>query len=172
MILRETAVQGSFIIEPERIEDERGFFALEERGLEAAFVESSISFNHRRGTLRGMHYQRSPHGETKLVRCTQGAVYDVVVDLRTDSPGYLGWSAVELSAENRLSVYVPRGCAHGYLTLTDGAELTYHIAPPYVPGAADGVRWNDPALGIGWPEAPSTISERDASYPDLGHVRD
>jgi dTDP-4-dehydrorhamnose 3,5-epimerase len=174
VIFSETAVRGSFVIAPEPREDERGFFArsfstaaLEEQGLEGTFLECSISYNHLRGTLRGMHYQLSPYEDTKLVRCTQGAVYDVVVDLRVGSPGYLEWAAVELSAENRLTVYVPRGCAHGYLTLTDCAEVTYHIAPPYLAAAAAGVRWDDPAFGIEWPEAPSVISGRDASYPVL-----
>jgi dTDP-4-dehydrorhamnose 3,5-epimerase len=175
MIFQETVVPGSFIIAPEPIEDGRGFFArsfsaaaLTERGLEAAVAECSISFNRLRGTLRGLHYQRPPHEETKLVRCTHGAVYDVVVDLRPDSPCYLGHSAVELSAENRLTVYVPTGCGHGYLTLTDGAEVTYQISHPYVPEAASGVRWDDPALCIDWPASPRVISPRDASYTHIG----
>jgi dTDP-4-dehydrorhamnose 3,5-epimerase len=172
MILQETVVPGSFIIAPEPIEDERGFFArsfsaaaLMEHGLEAAVAECSISFNRLRGTLRGLHYQRPPHEETKLVRCTQGAVYDVVVDLRPGSPCYLAHAAVELSAENRLTVYVPRGCGHGYLTLTDGAEVMYQISHPHVPEAASGIRWDDPALRIDWPTLPRVISLRDASHP-------
>jgi dTDP-4-dehydrorhamnose 3,5-epimerase len=174
MIFTETGVLGAFAIAPERIEDERGFFArsfsateLTARGLDAAVAECSVAFNRVSGTLRGLHYQRPPHAETKLVRCTRGAVYDVVVDLRPDSPSYLSHAAVELSAENRLTLYVPRGCAHGYLTLSDGAELTYLISSPYVAEAAAGVRWDDPAFRIAWPSAPRTISPRDAAFTDL-----
>jgi dTDP-4-dehydrorhamnose 3,5-epimerase len=174
MILRELTLAGVFVIEPERKEDERGFFArtfsaaeFAERGLEPAVAESSVSFNRARGTLRGLHYQLPPHEETKLVRCTRGSVYDVVVDLRPDSPTHRRWEAIELSAENRLAVYLPAGCAHGYLTLEDGCELDYRISHRYVPDAAAGVRWDDPLLGIEWPATPTVISQRDASYPDL-----
>jgi dTDP-4-dehydrorhamnose 3,5-epimerase len=175
MKLRETAVAGAYVVEPERANDERGFFArtfsaaaFSERGLEAAVAECSIAYNHLRGTLRGLHYQVAPHEEAKLVRCTRGSVYDVAVDLRSASPTYLGWAAVELSADDRLAFYVPPGCAHGYLTLIDETELQYQISEPQMPEAAAGVRWNDPGLGIEWPDTPQVISARDASYPDFG----
>jgi dTDP-4-dehydrorhamnose 3,5-epimerase len=174
MKLRETAVHGAYVVEPERAEDERGFFArvfsaevFAERGLEAGVAECSVSYNAARGTLRGLHYQRAPHDEAKLVRCTRGAVYDVAVDLRTASPTRLRWAAVELSAENGLGFYVPPGCAHGYLTLTDDAELYYQISARHTPEAAAGLRWDDPAVGVEWPGPPQVISPRDAAYPDL-----
>lgn len=174
MIFRETAVDGAYVVEPERVEDERGFFArtfsagvFAERGLESAIAECSVAYNPLRGTLRGLHYQRAPHEEAKLIRCTSGSVHDVAVDLRAGSDTYLCWAAIELSAANRLAFYIPPGCAHGYLTLTNDAELVYQISQQHVPAAADGVRWDDPAIGIEWPAAPSVISPRDASYPDL-----
>jgi dTDP-4-dehydrorhamnose 3,5-epimerase len=174
MIFRDAAVAGAYTVEPELVEDERGFFAriagahdFAEHGLEASVAETSISYNRRRWTLRGLHYQLPPHEETKLIRCTRGAVYDVIVDLRRDSPTFLGWEAVELSAENRLGLYVPRGCAHGYLTLEDESELLYQISEPYAPGYAAGVRWDDPLFEIQWPATPRVVSVRDASYPDF-----
>ena len=174
MTLRETAIAGSFVLQPEPTEDERGFFArifstaeLATRGLEHEIAETSIAYNHARWTLRGLHYQRAPHEETKLVRCTRGAVYDVVVDLRPDSPTRLQWEGIELSAENHVTLYVPRGCAHGYLTLEDETELQYQISHPYTHTAAAGVRWDDPSLGIRWPATPRVISVRDASFSDL-----
>jgi dTDP-4-dehydrorhamnose 3,5-epimerase len=172
MILRETAVAGAFVLEPEPIEDERGFFArvfdaaeLAAHGLETAVAATSIAYNRAQWTLRGLHYQTAPHEETKLVRCTRGAVYDVAADLRPDSATYLAWHGVELSADNRLALHVPAGCAHGYLTLEDESELLYQISQPYVPAAATGVRWDDPALAIAWPAAPLVISARDAELP-------
>jgi dTDP-4-dehydrorhamnose 3,5-epimerase len=174
MTFRETRVAGAFVIEAERHEDERGFFArtfsaeeLGGHGLDGRVAESSLAYNPAAFTLRGLHYQRPPHEETKLVRCTRGSVYDVVVDLRDCSATRLHWDAVELSDENRLALYVPGGCAHGYLTLTDASELTYLISHPYVEEAAAGVRWDDPLIGIQWPAAPAVIAARDASYPDL-----
>jgi len=174
MILHPGTVAGAYVVEPEPVEDERGFFArifssheFAERGLDASVAESSLSYNRDRWTLRGLHYQRTPHQESKLVRCVAGAVYDVAVDLRPDSPTFLRWQGVELSAESRLAYYVPRGCAHGYLTLEADTELLYQIAQPYVATAAAGVRWNDPLFGIEWPATPRVISARDASYPDL-----
>jgi dTDP-4-dehydrorhamnose 3,5-epimerase len=174
MTFRETRVAGAFVIEAERHEDERGFFArtfsaeeLGGHGLDGRVAESSLAYNPAAFTLRGLHYQRPPHEETKLVRCTRGSVYDVVVDLRDHSATRLHWDAVELSDENRLALYVPEGCAHGYLTLTDASELTYLISHPYVEEAAAGVRWDDPLIGIQWPAAPAVIGARDASYPDL-----
>ena len=174
MIFRETKVVGAFVLEAERHEDERGFFArtfsaeeLGGRGLDGRVAESSIAYNAVAFTLRGLHYQRPPHEETKLVRCTRGSVYDVIVDLRDDSATRLRWDAVELSDDNRLALYVPEGCAHGYLTLVDDSELTYLISHPYVEEAGAGVRWDDPLIGIQWPAVPAVIAARDASYPDL-----
>lgn len=174
MIFTETAVTGVWAIAPERVEDHRGFFArtwcdreFAARQLPDRWAQSSISFNTRRGTLRGLHYQRAPHGETKLVRCTAGAVFDVVVDLRPDSSTYLKHVAVELNASNRLMLYVPEGCAHGFQTLTDGAELFYQISVPYSSEHATGVRWDDPAFGISWPNPDPIMSDRDRQYPDF-----
>lgn len=159
---------------PEPRGDERGFFArtwcsreFPEHGLRANFDQASISFNEIAGTLRGMHYQVAPHGEVKLVRCTAGAIFDVVVDLRPDSPTYLQWQGEVLSAENRAALYIPEQCAHGFVTLEDKSEVLYEIAGLYEPSAARGVRWNDPALGIRWPREPARMSERDAQYPLL-----
>lgn len=174
MNVHETELAGVHVIEPERIEDERGFFArvfdareLADGGLDGAVAETSIGFNRSRLTLRGLHYQVAPHEETKLVRCTRGSVYDVAVDLRPESPTRFRWVAVELTAENRLALYLPAGCAHGYLTLEDDTEVAYQISKPYVPDAATGVRWDDPLLGIDWPAHPAVISTRDAAFPDI-----
>jgi dTDP-4-dehydrorhamnose 3,5-epimerase len=178
MNFRETAVEGAYLVEPERVDDERGFFArtfsatvFAEQGLEPAVAECSVAYNRLRGTLRGLHYQRAPHEEAKLVRCTRGAVYDVAVDLRTQSPTHLRWAAVELSADNQLAFYVPRGCAHGYLTLADDSELHYQISERHDSRVGGGVRWDDPLIGIEWPARPHVISSRDASYPDLDAPR-
>lgn len=174
MNFRETSVEGAYIVEPQRADDERGFFTrtfsaseFTGQGLEATVAECSVAYNRLRGTLRGLHYQRAPHEEAKLIRCTRGSVYDVAVDLRPGSRTHLRWTAVELSADNQLAFYVPPGCAHGYLTLADDSELQYQISERHVPGAAAGVRWDDPAIGIEWPATPNVISARDASYPDL-----
>jgi dTDP-4-dehydrorhamnose 3,5-epimerase len=170
----ETKVAGAFLIEPEPIADERGFFArtwcreeFQANGLNPTLAQGNISFNHRRGTLRGLHYQAAPHQEAKLVRCTRGAIWDVAVDLRPGSPTYLAWSGAELTDGNRAMLYVPEGCAHGFLTLTDAAEVTYQMSAPYAPDAARGVRWDDPAFGIEWPGEVLVINQRDASYPDM-----
>lgn len=177
MIMHETAVAGAFVIEPELAEDERGWFArvfaaaeFGANGLETAVAETSIAYNRSRLTLRGLHYQTAPHEETKLVRCTHGSAYDVIADLRPESPTSRRWHGVELSRENHLALYVPAGCAHGYLTLEDDTELLYQISRPYMPDAATGVRWNDPLFGIRWPETPQVISPRDASYPDYRRI--
>jgi dTDP-4-dehydrorhamnose 3,5-epimerase len=175
MIVRETGISGALVVEPEQFGDERGFFArawseggLAERGVEARFVEANISFNHRRGTLRGLHYQAAPHGQAKLVRCTRGRVFDVGVDLRPESPTYGRWVGAELSAENRRALYLPAEFLHGYLTLEDDSEVHYLVTSPYAPGSARGARWDDPAFSIEWPEAgPLTINERDRTYPDF-----
>ena len=174
MIFRSTSIGGVWVIEPERLEDERGFFArtwdpeeFEARRLNPQLAQCSISFNRERGTLRGLHYQAPPYAEAKLVRCTAGAIFDVAVDLRPDSSTFRDWSGVELSAENRLALYVPEGCAHGFLTLGDDSEVHYQISQPYVPDAARGVRWDDPAFAITWPGEVVVINERDRSYPDF-----
>jgi dTDP-4-dehydrorhamnose 3,5-epimerase len=154
--------------------DERGLFgrtwcADEARalGLCQQFAQCSVSFNRTRGTLRGLHFQTAPYAETKLVRCTAGAIVDVVVDLRPDSPTFRRWVAEELTAENRRALYVPEGCAHGFQTLTDGAEVLYQITPAHQPGFSSGVRWDDPAFGIRWPDVPRALSERDRTWPDF-----
>ena len=174
MIFTETSVSGVWTIDLDRRSDERGFFArtwdsseLAERGLNARLAQCSISYNARRGTLRGMHYQAAPHEEAKLVRCTSGAIFDVALDLRPSSASFKGWFGVELTAENRRALYVPEGCAHGFLTLTDDAEVLYQISDVYAPDAARGVRWDDPVFGIDWPGQVVVITERDRTYPDF-----
>jgi dTDP-4-dehydrorhamnose 3,5-epimerase len=174
MIFRETTIAGVWIIEPERHEDERGFFArtwdteeFAQRGLNARLAQCSISFNRRRGTLRGMHYQAKPYEEAKIVRCTAGSIFDVAVDLRPGSATFCNWVGAELSAENRVALYVPEGCAHGFLTLTDDSEVAYQISEFHAPDAARGVRWDDPAFGIEWPGDVLVINDRDRSYPDF-----
>ncbi|HXF97252.1 MAG TPA: dTDP-4-dehydrorhamnose 3,5-epimerase [Gaiellaceae bacterium] len=178
MIFRETLLPGAWIVEAEPVEDERGFFAriwdareFEERGLNGRLVQCSISFNRREGTLRGLHYQAPPHEEAKLVRCTRGAIFDVAVDLRRDSPTFGRWVGVELTEENRRALYIPEGCAHGFLTLVDGCEILYQISEFYAPEAARGVRWDDPAFGVRWPAEVRVINERDRTYPDFEGVR-
>jgi dTDP-4-dehydrorhamnose 3,5-epimerase len=170
----ETKVAGAFLIGPEPIGDERGFFArsfcregFEAHGLNPVVAQCNLSFNHRRGTLRGLHYQAAPHQEAKLVRCTRGAIWDVAVDLRPGSATYRAWFGAELSDGNRASLYIPEGCAHGFLSLTDAAEVAYQMSAPYAPAAAMGVRWDDPAFGIEWPGEVLVINQRDASYPDV-----
>ncbi len=174
MIFHETDIAGVVVVEVERLADERGFFArtwcadeFAEHGLDSAPAQCSISFNHRRHTLRGMHYQQAPHEESKLVRCTRGAIHDVALDLRPGSPTYLRSVALELSTDNRLALFVPPGCAHGFLTLDDEVEVLYQISPRFEPAASAGVRWNDPRFGIEWPAEPAVISTRDATYPDF-----
>jgi dTDP-4-dehydrorhamnose 3,5-epimerase len=173
MRLRPTAIPGAVVVEPERREDERGFFArtvcareFEAAGLPALFVQSSISWNPRKHTLRGMHWQAAPHGEVKLVRCTRGAILDVIVDLRRGSEAYLRHVCVELTDENRLALVVPKGVAHGFLTLADRTELLYQMTEYHVPEAQRGARWDDPAFAISWPARPAVVSQRDGSYPD------
>ena len=175
MIFRETEIPGAWVIEPELIEDERGFFTrvfdaeeFRSRGLDPDLAQGSISFNERAGTLRGMHFQREPHAEAKLVRVTRGSIYDVVVDLRRDSELFMRWTAVELTAENRLALYIPTGLAHGFQTLEDGSEVHYAISEYYEPSASTGVRWDDPAFAIDWPRADERVmSEKDRSWPDF-----
>jgi dTDP-4-dehydrorhamnose 3,5-epimerase len=168
------AVDGAFLIEPERRSDERGFFArlwcaeeLAARGLVARISQINTGVSPRRGTLRGLHYQLPPHEEVKIVRCFRGAVFDVVVDLRRGSPSYRRWMGVELTAENTRLLYVPEGCAHGYLTLTDDVELVYLTSRPYAPEAARGVRFDDPAFGIAWPAPVRVVSRADETWPSF-----
>ena len=172
MIFKETRLKGAFSISLQKVEDDRGFFAriwchdeFTSNGLNARLVQASLSFNKLKGTLRGMHYQLAPHAETKLVRCTRGAIYDVIVDLRQDSPTYLEWLGVELTADNHDMLYVPEGFAHGFQTLEDGAEVTYHVTEFYTPGAEGGLRYNDPAVGIVWPLPVEVVSAKDAGWP-------
>jgi dTDP-4-dehydrorhamnose 3,5-epimerase len=170
----DTDLKGACIIELEKLEDERGFFArtwcrkeFEDQGLVARVVQANTSFNSRAGTLRGMHYQAAPYQETKLVRCTSGALYDVIVDLRPDSPTYKRWTAVELTAGNGRMLYVPADFAHGFITREDNTEVNYLISEAYTPGAGRGLRWDDPALGIEWPCPVEVISDQDAGWPDF-----
>jgi dTDP-4-dehydrorhamnose 3,5-epimerase len=172
----QTPLPGAWIIELEQIEDERGSFArsfdaqeFAARGLNPAVAQCNISLNARRDTLRGMHYQAEPHGESKLVRCVRGAIFDVAVDLRPGSPTLCCWHGIELSAENRLAYYIPAGLAHGFQTLTDDTEVLYQMGNAYVPAAGRGVRFDDPAFAIEWPapHGERVLSERDRSYPDF-----
>jgi dTDP-4-dehydrorhamnose 3,5-epimerase len=174
MIFRETKLKGAYIVDIERREDDRGFFArtwclreFEAHGLNSRLAQCSISFNAKRGTLRGMHYQVKPFEEAKLVRCTMGSLCDVIVDLRPDSPTFKNHLSVVLTAENRTMLYVPEGFAHGFLTLEDETEVHYQISEFHAPGHARGFRWNDPAFGIAWPTDEKVISERDLNYPDF-----
>lgn len=174
MIFTKTKLIGAYLIELEKNEDERGFFArnwsereFAEHGLVCNFLESNISFSRRKGTLRGMHYQAAPYGQVKLVRCTSGAIYDVIIDLRSDSPTFKRWTAVELTAQNHLTLYVPLGFAHGFQTLADESEVTYQVSSVYHPESSTGIRWNDPAFGISWPDGERVIIARDRDYPDF-----
>jgi dTDP-4-dehydrorhamnose 3,5-epimerase len=174
MIFQATPIQGAFVLEIDKKGDERGFFArafcrkeLEAHGLGTAISQANIGFSRFRGTLRGLHYQLPPHAESKLVRCTAGALFDVVVDLRPASSSFRQWLGIELTAENRTMLYIPEGCAHGYLTLTDHTEIFYLVSQFYAPSAERGIRWNDPAFGIRWPiETDLHISDKDRGWPD------
>jgi dTDP-4-dehydrorhamnose 3,5-epimerase len=170
-----TELHDAIVIDLEPIEDGRGFFArawdereLEERGLDTRIAQCNVSYNARKGTLRGMHLQHPPHEEVKLIRCVRGSLFDVVIDLRPGSPSYKRWTGLELSAANRRMLYVPRGFAHGFQTTEDDTETFYMVSEFYVPGAEGGVRWDDPAFGIEWPmDEPTQISEKDRSWPDF-----
>ena len=173
MRFEQSPLPGAFVVDLDRKDDERGFFArtfchdeFAEHGLVADYAQSSVSFNKRKGTLRGMHFQKKPHEETKLVRCTMGAIYDVIVDLRPGSPTQTRWFGIELSAVNRRALYVPKGFAHGFITLADESEVLYQISTQFHPESAAGVRWNDPAFTIEWPLEAALMSGRDRSYPD------
>ncbi len=170
----ETPLSGAFVIDLEQLEDSRGFFArafcvqeFAAHGLNATVAQCNVSFNHKRGTLRGMHFQVPPAAETKLVRCTQGAIYDVIVDLRPDSPTYQSHFAVELSQQNHRALYVPAGFAHGFQTLTDNTEVFYQMGEVFTPGCQRGIRYDDPALAIAWPLPVSEISAKDQQLPLL-----
>lgn len=170
----ETSLPGAFLIELEKREDERGFFArffctreFEEKGLETCFVQVNNSFSKEKGTLRGMHYQLEPHAEVKIVRCIQGSFYDVILDLRPDSPTFGKSFGAVLSQQNRTMMYVPRGFAHGFLTLEPDSEVLYLVSHPYVAQGERGIRWNDPRFSICWPDTPSVVSDRDRSHPDF-----
>lgn len=174
MIFTETKLKGAFIIDVEPREDERGFFArswcedeFRRHGLNSRLVQCNISFNNKRGTLRGIHYQAAPFPEAKLVRCTMGAIYDVIIDLRADSPTFKQWISVELTAENRRALYIPEDFAHGFQTLMDHTEVFYQMSEFYHPECARGVRWDDLAFGVEWPVAPWIISQQDAGYADF-----
>ena len=174
MIFQATRIPGVFEIEMELHKDGRGSFArswcqkeFEIHGLDSRVVQCNVSHNAMKGTLRGMHYQAVPFAEAKLVRCTAGEVYDVVLDLRDQSPTFCQWFGTTLSAENRRSVYIPEGCAHGFLTLQNDSEVFYQMSEFYHPEAGRGVRWNDPAFQIEWPEMPLVMSERDRTYADF-----
>ncbi|HMJ24674.1 MAG TPA: dTDP-4-dehydrorhamnose 3,5-epimerase [Pyrinomonadaceae bacterium] len=177
MIFTETALPGAFIVEPELIKDERGFFTrlwseeeFAEHGLETRLVQCNASFNIKKGTLRGMHFQMAPYAQAKLVSCLRGSVYDVIIDLRRESPTFKKWVGVQLSASNRLMLYVPKGLAHGFQTLEDETEVFYQMSEVYSVEHVAGVRWNDPAFAIQWPADERTIIHRDATYPDFSET--
>jgi dTDP-4-dehydrorhamnose 3,5-epimerase len=172
MTFAELPLKGAFTIDITALNDDRGFFArtwaadvLVERGLDPTVVQCNIAWNPKKGTLRGMHFQRPPYDEVKIIRCTRGALYDVIIDLRRDSPTFCKWTSVELDGDSRRMLYVPKGFAHGYITLTDDVEAYYHVSAPYTPASADGVAWDDPAFGIKWPLQPTVMSDRDRTWP-------
>lgn len=173
MIFTETELKGAFVIEMERREDERGFFArafsqddFDAHGLNPRVSQCNIALSRRKGILRGLHYQTAPYAEAKLVRCTRGAIFDVMVDLRRESPSALQWFGVELTEHNRKMLYVPEGFAHGYQALADNAEVFYQVSEPYHPECERGARWNDPAFGIQWPLPDPILSAKDQAFPD------
>ena len=173
MIFEPLEIAGSFLVKPELLSDERGFFTrtfcadtFAANGLNDRIRQCSASFSTRKHTLRGMHYQAAPHEETKIVRCTQGAAHHVILDLRSHSDTYLQWTAIELNSDNRHTLYVPEGVAHGFITLADATEVFYQTSENYSAESASGVRWDDPAFSIDWPARPAVISERDRGYPD------
>ncbi len=178
MIFTETHLKDAYIIDLKEIEDDRGFFAraycqkeFAEHGIELNWAQANLANSKKRGTLRGLHYQKAPYAEAKLMRCIRGAIYDVILDLRPDSPSYMQWLGVELTADNRRALFIPEGFAHGYLVLEDDSDTFYPTSQFYTPGAEAGVRWNDPAFGIEWPFTDDLIiTEKDQSWPDYEPV--
>jgi dTDP-4-dehydrorhamnose 3,5-epimerase len=174
VIFQQTELQGAFVIELDKLQDQRGFFArtwcekeFAEHGLTPVVHQVNASFNIKKGTLRGMHYQTSPYQESKTVRCTRGAICDVIIDLRKESPTFKHWIGVELTADNYKMLYVPEDFGHGYITLEDNTEVTYQVSEFYTPGAEKGIRWNDPTFDIHWPETVQVISDKDANWEDF-----
>ncbi len=174
MIFRDTEIPGITVVELDKRADERGFFArsycareFADHGIAMGVAQCNVSLNDKRGTLRGLHYQAAPSTETKLIRCTRGAIFDVAVDLRPESPTYRRWIGIELDADAHRAMFIPSGCAHGFQTLSDAAEVFYLMGEAYDPALDRGVRWNDPALAIKWPLEPTVISKRDAGFPSL-----
>ena len=174
MLFEQLNVKDAWVITPQPIEDSRGFFSrivcekeFSDHGLQNHWLQQNIAFNHVKGTLRGMHYQKGEAAEIKVVRCTRGSVYDVIVDFRKESSTYLQWAGEELSVDNHKMLYVPQGFAHGYITLSDCAEITYLVSAFYTPGREAGIRYDDPKIGIEWPMDPVSISEKDSSWPYL-----
>ncbi len=177
MEFTESRIPGAWIIDVKAIHDDRGLFAMtwlpEEfhaHGIDPTLAQCNLAFSHKRGTLRGMHFQNDPHGQQKIVRCTRGSLLDVIVDLRPASPTYCQWDAVELTAGNHRMLYMPIGVAHGYLTLSDDTEAYYHASSRWAPAAESGVRWDDPAFAVQWPFAPIVISAKDATWPGYARV--
>lgn len=177
MIFNKTELNDAYVIELERLEDQRGFFAraycadeFKEHDITLPVVQANVSFNRKEGTLRGMHHQAEPFGEAKLVRCTKGKIFDVIVDLRHDSHSYREWLGVELSEQNRRMLYVPESFAHGFITLEDDTEVTYQVSEFYTPEAEKGIRWDDPAFNIDWPIDVEVISEKDKNWPDFKKI--
>lgn len=173
MLFTETPIKGAYILEIKKIDDDRGFFGrswcrkeMEEHGLNGNLCQANTSFSKLKGTIRGMHYQVSPYEETKLIRCTRGAIYDVIIDLRATSETYLKWFGAELTQDNYRMMYVPEGFAHGFITLADNSEVYYNVTQFYIPGAETGIRYNDPLININWPVTPAVISEKDRSHAD------
>jgi dTDP-4-dehydrorhamnose 3,5-epimerase len=173
----ETGLKGAFIIEIERLQDHRGFFArtwcqreFNQRGIDSNISQSNTSYNVLKGTLRGMHYQEEPYGETKIVRCTKGVIYDVIIDLRPSSLTYRKWIGIELTEENFRMLYVPKVFAHGFQTLQDHTVVSYQVGQFYTPGAERGLRYNDPAFNVKWPLKVSAISEKDKNWPDFNEI--
>ncbi|NTW03459.1 MAG: dTDP-4-dehydrorhamnose 3,5-epimerase [Oscillochloris sp.] len=171
MFFTSTELEGAYIIDLQRFEDNRGFFActweaneFEKHGLVSQLVQANLSYNRTRGTLRGMHFQHAPYAETKLIRCVRGAIVDIIIDLRPNSPSYKRWISAELTAENRRAIYVPEGFAHGFQTLVDDVEVIYQVSQVYTPSAASGVRYDDPTFGITWPLPVSEISPKDLTW--------
>ncbi len=179
MIFTETRIPGAFVIDVKRIEDERGFFGrafcqkeMKEHGLNEVVAQTNLSSNRKKGTLRGLHYQTAPHEESKLVRCTRGSLFDVLVDLREGSPTFCQWFGVTLTADSFTMLYVPEGCAHGFLTLEDNTDIMYQVSTFYAPESEKGLLWNDPAFNIEWPFEPAVISDKDRNQPAFNLFKD